>query len=227
MERTQEDQSRGRGAARHAYQRTYKACLSCARTKAKCELDNTKKCRRCSLKGIDCVFSPKKPWARTKDGSTNSSAKDGLNRIRGESDRLSLHRGQSRLSDQNSPQTGSQWYMNSTSGTKSELKPVKFQRKARANLDGFEGSQPDDATHQSGLSPSVLQRMVSTNKDALNILFDTAIQEESSNISQTTDNLQSAVPQLTEAYAIRSWNACRFVRMGWFSAAEAMQLVDL
>lgn len=90
-------------------------------------------------------------------------------------------------------------------------------------------SHLDAPVIQDGLSTSVLQRVVSNNNDAMNILFEAALQE-SNNTSQnksTTDYPRSIVPELTDADVLRIWNACRFVRMGWFSAQEAVVLMDL
>lgn len=87
----------------------------------------------------------------------------------------------------------------------------------------------DAPVNQDGLSTSVLQTVVSNNNDAMNILFEAALQESndpSKNMS-TTDNSRSIAPELTDADVLRIWNACRFVKMGWFSAQEAVVLIDL
>jgi hypothetical protein len=90
-------------------------------------------------------------------------------------------------------------------------------------------SYRDTPVNQDGLSTSVLQTVVSNNNDAMNILFEAALQESnnSSQNMQTTDNSRSIAPELTDADVLRVWNACRFVKMGWFSAQEAMTLMDL
>ncbi|KAJ6051469.1 hypothetical protein N7460_002003 [Penicillium canescens] len=63
----------------------------------------------------------------------------------------------------------------------------------------------------------------------MNILFEAALQESNnpSHNMSTTDNSQSIAPELTDADVLRVWNACRFVKMGWFSAQEAMTFMDL
>ena len=63
----------------------------------------------------------------------------------------------------------------------------------------------------------------------MNILFEAALHESknSSHNMSTTDNSRSIAPELTDADVLRVWNACRFVKMGWFSAREAMALMDL
>jgi hypothetical protein len=87
----------------------------------------------------------------------------------------------------------------------------------------------DVPVNQDGLSTSVLETVVSNNNDAMNILFEAALQESnepSQNIS-TTDNSRLVAPEPTNAEVLRIWNACRFVRMGWFSAQEAVVLINL
>jgi hypothetical protein len=92
--------------------------------------------------------------------------------------------------------------------------------------------------------------MVSSENDALNILFEAATCAEPVNTFPSTSetalnglpavpevegspgSLQPSTPQLSSIDSIdydllRIWNACRFVKMGWFTAHEAMTLVDL
>lgn len=57
----------------------------------------------------------------------------------------------------------------------------------------------------------------------MNILFEAALQESTHDAPRPTQ----VAPELTDADVLRIWNACRFVKMGWFSAHEAMELVDL
>lgn len=63
----------------------------------------------------------------------------------------------------------------------------------------------------------------------MNILFEAALQESnnSSRNTSTTDNSRPIAPELSDVDVLRIWNACRFVRMGWFSAQEAVVLMDL
>lgn len=92
--------------------------------------------------------------------------------------------------------------------------------------------------------------MVSSENDALNILFEAATCTEPINTFPSTSetvidsltsvpemegspiSLQQSTPQLSSIGSIdydilRIWNASRFVKMGWFTAHEAMTLVDL
>lgn len=88
--------------------------------------------------------------------------------------------------------------------------------------------QPE--TKQGGLPTSMLQKVVSTNNDAMNILFEAALIEEAQSVMHDRSAPESAlcIPRsLNETDALRIWNACRFVKMGWFSSHEAIALVDL
>lgn len=92
--------------------------------------------------------------------------------------------------------------------------------------------------------------MVSSENDALNILFEAATctdpviafpstSEAALNglpsvreVEESPVSLQQSTPLLSSIGSIdydilRNWNASRFVKMGWFTAHEAMTLVDL
>jgi hypothetical protein len=75
----------------------------------------------------------------------------------------------------------------------------------------------------------MLQRVVSNNKDAMNILFEAARREEPRDaLAGREQNNSPQIPRtLNEMDTVQIWNAHRFVKMGWFSAREAMTLVDL
>jgi hypothetical protein len=74
----------------------------------------------------------------------------------------------------------------------------------------------------------MLQKVVSNNSDAMNILYEAALLEEGQHlVDQCPANPASCIPRsLSETDALRIWNACRFVKMGWFSSHEAITLVD-
>lgn len=89
--------------------------------------------------------------------------------------------------------------------------------------------------------------MVSSENDALNILFEAAARSEpvdayvstvaSTNFNGFTNTQESpksvgSAPHIVNINSssidiLHIWNACRFVKMGWFTAREAMTLVDL
>jgi hypothetical protein len=76
----------------------------------------------------------------------------------------------------------------------------------------------------------MLQKVVSNNQDAMDILFEAALREESQQNTEKTTTAPTPIPdphRLTTTDALQMWNACRFVKMGWFSAHEAVTLVDL
>ena len=75
----------------------------------------------------------------------------------------------------------------------------------------------------------MLQKVVSNNNDATNILYEAALLEGNNRVNNempTADSTLSIPRSLNETDALRIWNACRFVKMGWFSSHEAITLVD-
>jgi len=105
-----------------------------------------------------------------------------------------------------------------------------------------------------GLMSSVMRTVVSNGNDALRILFEAATEDAGAgNINQDhaaqdarhVEFATSATPgsgtspaasphvappvilSTTDPNTLRAWNACRFVRMGWLSAEEAVTYVDL
>lgn len=88
---------------------------------------------------------------------------------------------------------------------------------------------PEAETRDGGLPTSMLQRVVSNNKDAMNILFEAALQE-GQNVPSTrpTQGQASQIPRnMGDSDTVQIWDVHRFVKMGWFTAKEAMTLVDL
>lgn len=72
MDRSSRRLSRGRAALETEYQRTYKACIPCARRKVKCEFGGNGKCCRCVKKNLDCIFNSKKPWSRAQNSEVET-----------------------------------------------------------------------------------------------------------------------------------------------------------
>ncbi|RAH80664.1 Zn(II)2Cys6 transcription factor [Aspergillus japonicus CBS 114.51] len=70
---------------------------------------------------------------------------------------------------------------------------------------------------------------VSNEQDAMRLLFKAAAPSQHPAGPARPPSLTAVVgsrPQHDVSDALRVWNACRFVRMGWFTAQEAMSLVE-
>jgi hypothetical protein len=92
-----------------------------------------------------------------------------------------------------------------------------------------QGASQQAETEHGGLPTSILQKVVSSNNDAMNILYEAALLERNNcvlNEMPLADSALSIPRSLNETDALRIWNACRFVKMGWFSSHEAITLVD-
>ncbi|KAF2652949.1 hypothetical protein K491DRAFT_634608 [Lophiostoma macrostomum CBS 122681] len=87
-------------------------------------------------------------------------------------------------------------------------------------------SAPTDAAHD--LTDTMLTAIVSHGNDAMNLLFEAAQREESeiSPVSPVMVKDSNSLPELSMEL-LDIWNAYRFVRMGWFSAVEAVWLVEM
>lgn len=77
----------------------------------------------------------------------------------------------------------------------------------------------------SARSTALLKQPVSSSNDALNILFKTA--HDGSRTSGSEMLQQNPHTEIPNPEVIRIWSACRFVKMGWFTANEAIDLVNL
>lgn len=76
-----------------------------------------------------------------------------------------------------------------------------------------------------GISSTVLQKKVTSGHDALDILFDAALEERGIPAPPTaTPNTASHVK---EDDVLEVWEHCRFVKGGWLAAHEAVFLMDM
>lgn len=74
-----------------------------------------------------------------------------------------------------------------------------------------------------GISTSVLQKKVTSGHDAFNILFDAAVQERRGLPTPSTITGIDTTP----TDVLKIWEGCRFVKGGWFTAKDAVLLMDL
>ncbi|KAJ6004593.1 hypothetical protein N7540_012962 [Penicillium herquei] len=183
--------ARSRAPWNYEFQRTYKACIPCARRKVKCELGE-EKCARCAKKQIECTFTTKKPWSRThidRDANLRDSPRDLHHSVDSDDRNMS---------------------------TDSPHSPP--------------ASESQAGTKRDGLPTFILRKVVSNTNDAMDILYEAAVPEQPQDESENGWAIEAApqIPRiLTDTDALQIWNACRFVKMGWFSAHEAIRLVDL
>lgn len=89
-----------------------------------------------------------------------------------------------------------------------------------------------------GIFNTVLREKVTSGKETLNILFEAAVQQDQAPIVSGTET--DKTPQqpslastslkidcISETDVLKIWSGCRFVKMGWFTAREALLYVDL
>lgn len=249
-------QSRNGHASDRTYQRTYKACLACRQRKAKCELGTGPDghslgppCSKCRREQRECVFSEKKAWERQKkrghsqDGAPSPvsvrprlSSNPGISRD--ESHHTSSH-GPSPLSYaeqdpdnddstlQPSPADSSQRRRQSTSTlANSMMRTVVSSGNDALNI-LFEAAAAHSKEHGNGLSESS-----TPSRNARSSTGRPNNYENSLNHSIVPPEVLAKAAQPVEISqaskeVLNVWGACRFVRMGWFTAREAVTFIDL
>lgn len=92
-----------------------------------------------------------------------------------------------------------------------------------------EGHLHSEQEPANGISNSILQKKVTSGHDALDILFDAAVQERGLPTPSTITSIDTT-PNPTddsEDAVLKTWEGCRFVKGGWFTAKDAVLLMDL
>ncbi|KAL4920539.1 hypothetical protein BDW62DRAFT_7458 [Aspergillus aurantiobrunneus] len=201
---------RSRATTQYNFQRAYKACIPCRHRKAKCQLESDphQPCKRCRKMGLECRFSTKQPWSRKKS------------------------------TEENGPGVHERDYRGNHNGSlASERRGISRSGGAAASTAVVaDGEEPSPTTSTSAgledrgcISTTVLQKQVASGNDALDILFDAAVQAGSgARVRQTPASGDTASPfdVRWEENVLKIWEGCRFVKMGWFNAEEALLYTD-
>jgi len=216
------------------YQRAYKACISCRKRKAKCDLGGRDgpPCVRCRRELRECVFSAERSWPKKRRMDDQPS------HTQGSSHRPSLR-------DDNILQSGPR------------IQPGNLDRGVDNQL--RDSSRTAESTHSSDdcvqdqvpdLAQSVMRTVVSNGHDVLDILYQAATQDQGSTRSEHARNVgfESQVRPSTTSLDVSSlglnplepvrispaapnickiWKSSRFVKMGWLTADEAVTYMDL
>ncbi|KAL4795886.1 hypothetical protein BDV19DRAFT_378603 [Aspergillus venezuelensis] len=191
---------RSRARTDYAFQRAYKACIPCRTRKVKCEIepDPQRPCKRCRRMNLECRFSAKQPWSRRQidEEDRNGTRTDDQGRSRGHGEA-----------------------------------PVFV----AAGVADRESEKTPSTAISAGLkeggciSTTVLEKQVASGNDALDILFDAAAQTHTdthTRVRQTTTETVSPFDVRSENNVLKIWEGCRFVKMGWFTAEEALLYTD-
>ena len=211
------------------FQRAYKACIPCRKRKSRCELGADdyaagRPCARCRRELKECVFTAERQIAKHHHRRNSSGGSSGRPTTHaGVFDKAEMPRRRDPVDD--------------------DFKMPEQQQPL---------ASPIQRSAANGLPDSMMRTVVSSGSDALNLLFEAAHQQEAAaaagdqatpltspnpaagNAALYTPTLGSAfsasrarLPQPSTSDVGCVWNACRFVKMGWFSASEAVLLIDL
>ena len=243
-------------AGSREFRRVYKACLTCQKRKSKCELDENayatgRPCLRCRREMKECVFVEKRATPKRRKRSTNESMN-----TEGRHDPENFVNSNANLHGQpthNTPTISSnQGSVQPATSPDGEAGPSLLRTRASA----IERPEYAASPATDSLADSVMRTVVSSGNDAMNLLFEAARQEgdcEAQNAQGENDgaastqtmgiqfhptskhthstNAPSPPPhnvRIPDACsdALEVWSACRFVKMGWFSAHEAIFYID-
>ncbi|KAL4748936.1 hypothetical protein BDW72DRAFT_205166 [Aspergillus terricola var. indicus] len=202
---------RSRASTQYTFQRAYKACIPCQRRKVKCEPepDLHQPCKRCRKMNLECRFSSKQPWSRKKN-----PGEGGTNGVRHASSECEP-RGMDRL------------------GGAATTRSTTAIDEVHGPLPSNSGSASASAGLEDGecISTTVLQKQIASGNDALDILFDAAAHAGSSarvanGQATVLDDTNTPFDIESEDNVLRIWEGCRFVKMGWFTAEEALSYTD-
>ncbi|KAJ9319229.1 transcriptional regulator family: Fungal Specific TF [Paecilomyces variotii] len=235
-------------------QRAYKACVPCRQRKAKCDLGSGADgkppgppCAKCRREQRQCVFPKKRAWERRRTSQTDQllPAHEGTSRSPG------LGRNSIAASEFSSPSANPR--LNSRNDTEEQWSPNEAGSGRAQPAHHHENYQAESRSVSMTLDSSMVRTVVSSGNDALNILFEAATAHENgTNPAGDVDNVprreqngrttahEGTQPRRSMAMTnepkrlsnagkevLRIWEACRFVRMGWFTAREAVTYIDL
>jgi len=226
------------------YKRAYKACESCRKNKAKCEIDvGMVACVKCQREQRQCVFPAHRSSKRRKVSSMKED-----NTIRVDA-RAPFTKRKSRLPPLPPPTDIDHVVVSQDSAQADGNLHSSLLQSAAATA-------PDDnvrRTSAMGFSPQsasdlgrdVLQTAVTSSRDAMGLLFraaaeepdslhDTDVEAERPRGSTTSPtgtspegDLRLCLPTEISPELVEIWNRHRFVRQGWFSPYEAIAYIEL
>ncbi|KAF2146095.1 uncharacterized protein K452DRAFT_315350 [Aplosporella prunicola CBS 121167] len=229
------------------FQRAYKACVPCRQRKARCELDvptdgsvPSPPCTRCRRALRQCVFTEERAWKRQKldaDHRPSASARPTEPRAAARQSNWGAGVGpvptteDSPANALDSPQSPprQQWRHPSSASQNSGLANSMIRTVVANGNDAlnllFEAATREDAdTTESTFSPTGAQSQAAP-------LGET---DPSYTTPGSTLPVNSGLPTLppvqlsdVSPQVLNTWKTCRFVRMGWFTAREAVTYVDL
>jgi hypothetical protein len=225
------------------YKRAYKACESCRKNKAKCEIDaGMAACVKCQRERRHCVFpvhrsSKRRRLSRIQEDNTlcknadNASAQP-MSKLPPPSPPTSGDH----VADHHSVHAYGSLH---TSITQDKTATVPDETARRLSTIGYSPQSASD------LGRDVLQTAVTSSRDAMGLLFRAAAEEPDS--LQDTDveagqprgsttspagtspdgDLRLCLPKEVSPELVDIWTRHRFVRQGWFTPYEAIAFIEL
>ncbi|KAL5046084.1 hypothetical protein BDW71DRAFT_214789 [Aspergillus fruticulosus] len=205
---------RSRSSTQYTFQRAYKACIPCRRRKVKCEPEPEphQRCKRCQKMSLECRFSSKQPWSRK--------------RSTGEGETQVVHCASLEYEQRVTGRLGG-----AAATTTATAVAAIAESHERSPSNSALASAPAGLKNGECISTTVLQKQVASGNDALDILFDAAAHGGSSarvghGHATVLEDTSSPFDVRSEDNVLKIWEGCRFVKMGWFTAEEALMYTD-
>ncbi|KAL5339446.1 hypothetical protein BJX70DRAFT_153168 [Aspergillus crustosus] len=244
--------SRPGNASERTYQRTYKACIPCRQRKAKCDLGELPDgspmgppCAKCRREQRQCVFSETRAWERKKKrdseeefvpSTPNTRRKLSSNSRFGDEERLIRQRG--RASDSNADR-------HENDGTRLRSYNPETRHARQQSTSTLDNSMMRTVVSSGNDALSILFEAAAHRQEA--DLADQQLSTRNMSSGAGYEGIESPfgrmrsmvspdVPfrtirpvELSHAMSevLSTWEACRFVMMGWFTSREAVTLIDL
>lgn len=216
------------------FKRAYKACDRCRKNKSKCELDpSAASCTRCVREQIECNFPAQRSVKRVKispDPRVMTEARSEDTQLTSTQDRMSKSSQRHEIGT-----SVQQISSNKSSQTAHELwRPTDVENQGTLSV-----TEDLDVQGSSNLPRQVLNTLVTNSRDAIDLLFTAADQNDSDNsdpLAASDEGAQDEIlgsvismssPGLASNETLGLWAQHRFVRQGWFTPREAISYIEL
>lgn len=208
-----------------SFKRAYKACDRCRKNKSKCEVDpGGSACIRCVREQKQCVFPAQRSTKRVKRSDRQDQNAQESNATVNDSGGVhALDQPREPTVQVHAAETLASTWQTSQNPEQSDLRSQ-----------GYQNQSPHVSVPS--LENQVLTTFVTTSRDAIDLLFRAAEQQDSDSSEprpaseggvhdDAIGSIGMPSPGLASSETVSLWSQHRFVRQGWFTPLEAISYV--